>query len=62
MTGRGPKKSTLIAMPGWDGKGSERMGQRAVCRDDLRAWHCRQCRRHYRVLMFVPIHRKNAQV
>ena len=42
--GRGPKKSSLMAMPGPEGRGMVMMGQRTVSRDVLRAWHLWQLR------------------
>ena len=56
VIGRGPKYSTLAAMPGLLGKGMGSIGQRTVWREVLRAWHLRQWRTHHFVQASMPTH------
>ena len=49
-------------MPGPLGKGKERVGQRMVWREVLRAWHLRQRRIHQRGETSIPIHQKKRAI
>ena len=53
---KGPKKSTLTAIPEPSGRGIEMTGQRTVSRGVFRAWHFKHWRSHHRVRTIMPIH------